>query len=566
MKSWLSASICILVVLIGACGDHVVGEDLASDTRALNAFRASVGRFVKWDQNTSACSWQGIKCMGSRVSELRLPGVALIGQIPSGTLGNLTELRVLSLRYNVLSGPLPSDLAKCIHMRNLYMQNNQFSGPIPSFISSWPNLVRLNLAFNRFTGPIPSFLNSLPRLATLYLDDNSLNGSLPSLNQPLQQFNVSNNNLNGSIPSALKRFSTDSFSGNSLCGSPLALCPSSIAPALAPSSGHKHKKKLGAGAIVGIVLGSLALLFLLFLILFLCTRKRRSKRTTAVDVNNVSKPPEVYHDKAPDAQEDLSFSNSKEYSVTVQEPDKNNKKLVFFQGGARTFDLEDLLRASAEVLGKGSVGTAYKAVLEFGIVVAVKRLKDVVIGQKEFVQQIEVVGRMNHQNLVPLRAYYFSKDEKLLVYDYMPMGSLSALLHGNRGAGRTPLDWETRSRIALDAARGIEYLHSSGSQISHGNIKSSNILLTKDYNACVSDFGLAQLVSATPSASRIVGYRAPEVTDARKISQKADVYSFGVLLLEVLTGKAPTHGSVNDDGVDLPRWVQSVVREEWTAE
>jgi len=113
---------------------------------------------------------------------------------------------------------------------------------------------------------------------------------------------------------------------------------------------------------------------------------------------------------------------------------------------------------------------------------------------------------------------------------------------------------------------GIEYLHSRGREISHGNIKSSNILLTRDYNAGVSDFGLAQLVSATPSANRIVGYRAPEVTDARKISQKADVYSFGVLLLEILTGKAPSHGSANDDGVDLPRWVQSIVREEWTAE
>ncbi|GLJ13817.1 hypothetical protein SUGI_0220630 [Cryptomeria japonica] len=571
MESWFSASVCIAVLLIGACGNHAVGEDLASDTVALNAFRQNVGRFVKWDQNTSACNWQGILCNGSRVTELRLPAVGLVGQILPGTLGNLTELRVLSLRFNLLSGPLPADLGKCTHMRNLYLQNNQFSGPIPSFISKWPNLVRLNLASNRFTGPIPSYFNSLQRLGTLYLENNSLNGSLPSLKLPnLQQFNVSFNKLNGSVPSGLKSFSSDAFLGNSLCGSPLPLCPGSIAPALGPSSesssGSKGKDKLGAGAIVGIVLGSLAFLLVLFLIIFLCKRKRRSKRTTAVDVNTISKAPEMHLDKAPDATEDLSLSNSKEYSVTVQEPDKNNKRLVFFQGGARTFDLEDLLRASAEVLGKGSVGTAYKAVLEFGIVVAVKRLKDVIIGQKEFVQQIEVVGKMNHQNLVPLRAYYFSKDEKLLVYDYMPMGSLSALLHGNRGAGRTPLDWETRSRIALGAARGIEYLHGNGSQISHGNIKSSNILLTKDYNACVSDFGLAQLVSATPSASRIVGYRAPEVTDARRISQKADVYSFGVLLLELLTGKAPTHGSVNDDGVDLPRWVQSVVREEWTAE
>ena len=137
---------------------------------------------------------------------------------------------------------------------------------------------------------------------------------------------------------------------------------------------------------------------------------------------------------------------------------------------------------------------------------------------------------------------------------------------GNRGAGRTPLNWETRSAIALGAARGIAYIHSQGSTVSHGNIKSSNVLLTTSYEARVSDFGLAQLVGRNNSPNRLDGYRAPEVTDHRKVSQKADVYSFGVLLLELLTGKAPTHALLNEEGVDLPRWVQSVVREEWTSE
>lgn len=137
---------------------------------------------------------------------------------------------------------------------------------------------------------------------------------------------------------------------------------------------------------------------------------------------------------------------------------------------------------------------------------------------------------------------------------------------GNKGSGRTPLNWETRTGIALAAARGLEYIHSTSPSASHGNIKSSNILLTKSYEARVSDHGLALLVgSATPSA-RVAGYRAPEVTDPRKVSQKADVYSFGVLLLELLTGKAPAQALMNEEGVDLPRWVQSVVREEWTAE
>jgi len=118
-----------------------------------------------------------------------------------------------------------------------------------------------------------------------------------------------------------------------------------------------------------------------------------------------------------------------EFGSGVQEPEKN--KLVFFEGCSFNFDLEDLLRASAEVLGKGSYGTAYKAVLEEPTTVVVKRLKEVVVGKREFEQQMEIVGRITqHPNVMPLRAYYYSKDEKLLVYDYVPGGSLSSLLHG----------------------------------------------------------------------------------------------------------------------------------------
>lgn len=135
---------------------------------------------------------------------------------------------------------------------------------------------------------------------------------------------------------------------------------------------------------------------------------------------------------------------------------------------------------------------------------------------------------------------------------------------GNGGTGRTPLNWETRLTIALGAARGIAYLHLQGSTVSHGNIKSSNVLLTSSYEACVSDFGLCQLVGPNTTPNHIDGYRAQEVTDARKVSQKADVYSFGVLLLELLTGKSPTHTLLNEEGIDLPKWVHSVAKEDWT--
>ncbi|XP_058209753.1 probable inactive receptor kinase At5g58300 [Rhododendron vialii] len=247
----------------------------------------------------------------------------------------------------------------------------------------------------------------------------------------------------------------------------------------------------------------------------------------------------------------------------VPEPEKTD--LVFFEGSPYSFylHLEDLLRASAEVLGRGSYGSAYKVMLEDGSTLVVKRLKEVVVGEKEFEHQMEIIGSVGrHPNVLPLQAYYYSKDEKLLVSDYIQGGSLYALLHGNRDdAGRTPLDWESRFKISLGTAEGIAHIHSvGGPKFTHGNIKSSNILLSQDTNACVSDFGLSPLMSFRAGAPRNGGYRAPEVNETQKQTHKSDVYSFGVLLLEMLTGKQP------GDMVDLPTWVQSVVREERTAD
>ena len=140
-------------------------------------------------------------------------------------------------------------------------------------------------------------------------------------------------------------------------------------------------------------------------------------------------------------------------------------------------------------------------------------------------------------------------------------------LTGNRASGRTPLDWNSRIKISVGIARGIAHIHSvGGPKFTHGNVKSSNVLLNQDNDGCISDFGLTPLMNVPATPSRAAGYRAPEVIETRKHSHKSDVYSFGVLLLEMLTGKAPQQSPGRDDMVDLPRWVQSVVREEWTAE
>ncbi|XWS46423.1 hypothetical protein CRYUN_Cryun14cG0065300 [Craigia yunnanensis] len=533
-----------------------VNSDLASDRAALVALRAAVGgRSLLWNLSSSPCNWTGVNCVQNRVLELRLPGMGLSGRLPIA-IGNLTQLQTLSVRFNALSGPIPSDFAKLTSLRNLYLQGNGFSGEIPGFLFSLQNLIRLNLANNNFTGTIPESVNNLTRLGTLYLENNQLSGSIPDISLPsLVQFNFSFNKLNGSIPKGLLGKPQSAFQGNSLCGKPLVSCNGT------ESSGSK----LSGGAIAGIVIGCVVAVLLILILLICLCRRKGGKKTETRDIAPAKQAEvEIPGDKA--AGENNNRSSGLSGVVKKDAKSSGSKNLVFFGKAPRVLDLEDLLRASAEVLGKGTFGTAYKATLETGMVVAVKRLKDVTVPEKEFKEKMELVGAMHHQNLVPLRAYYFSGDEKLLVYDYMPMGSLSALLHGNRGAGRTPLNWDTRSGIALGAARGIAYLHSKGSGISHGNIKSSNILLTTSYKARVSDFSLAQLAGPTLTPNRVDGYRAPEVTDARKVSQKADAYSFGILLLELLTGKAPTHALLNEEGVDLPRWVQSIVREEWTAE
>ncbi|KAG5122718.1 hypothetical protein AAZX31_14G191000 [Glycine max] len=552
-----------LFIIVILC--PLVIADLSSDKQALLDFAAAVPhrRNLKWNPATPICSsWVGITCNlnDTRVVSVRLPGIGLVGTIPANTLGKIDSLRNISLRANLLSGSLPADITSLPSLQYLYLQHNNLSGNIPTSLSTRLNV--LDLSYNSFTGAIPKTLQNLTQLIKLNLQNNSLSGLIPNLNvTKLRRLNLSYNHLNGSIPAALQIFPNSSFEGNSLCGLPLKSCP--VVPSTPPPSStpappstparHSSKSKLSKAAIIAIAVGGGVLLLLVALIIVLCCFKKKDDGS-----------PRATKGKGPSG--GRSEKPKEEFGSGVQEPEKN--KLVFFEGSSYNFDLEDLLRASAEVLGKGSYGTAYKAILEESTTVVVKRLKEAVVGKREFEQQMEIVGRVGHHpNVVPLRAYYYSKDEKLLVYDYIPSGNLSTLLHGNRASGRTPLDWNSRIKISVGIARGIAHIHSvGGPKFAHGNVKSSNVLLNQDNDGCISDFGLTPLMNVPSTPSRAAGYRAPEVIETRKHTHKSDVYSFGVLLLEMLTGKAPQQSPGRDDMVDLPRWVQSVVREEWTAE
>lgn len=402
--------------------------DLNSDRQALLDFADAVPhlRKLNWSSTNPICqSWVGINCTQdrTRVFGLRLPGIGLVGPIPNNTLGKLDALEVLSLRSNVLTGGLPSEITSLPSLRYLYLQHNNFSGKIPSSFS--PQLVVLDLSFNSFTGNIPQSIQNLTQLTGLSLQSNNLSGSIPNFDIPkLRHLNLSYNGLKGPIPSSLQKFPNSSFVGNSLlCGPPLKAC-FPVAPSPSPTYSpppfiprkQSSKQKLGLGAIIAIAVGGSAVLLLVALVILCYCLKKKDNGSNGVSKGKASSG-------------GRSEKPKEEFGSGVQEPEKN--KLVFFEGCSYNFDLEDLLRASAEVLGKGSYGTAYKAVLEESITVVVKRLKEVVVGKRDFEQQMEIVGRVGqHPNVVPLRAYYYSKDEKLLVYDYFASGSLSTLLHG----------------------------------------------------------------------------------------------------------------------------------------
>ncbi|KAK6140050.1 hypothetical protein DH2020_026185 [Rehmannia glutinosa] len=509
-----------------------------NDTAVLSLFRSQtdlhgtlLSNWTTTTNTSTACSahWFGINCTNNRVTAVSLPFHNLRG--PIDALSSLDQLRLLDLRGNRLNGTL-TPITQCVNLKLIYLSGNDFSGEIPPEFSTLHRLLRLDLSNNNLRGPIPTQLSNLSRLLTIHLQNNELSGTIPKFLSSfarLKELNLSNNELYGELPKTLiSRYGSNSFSGNE------GLYPS-----------NKHHKKLGNGAIVAIVVANSVLLLVIasFTLAYYCGK--HSRDTNSMAASEIGKRSSYSSEKR------VYANNGGGDSDGTNATDKS--KLVFFDR-KKQFELEDLLRASAEMLGKGSLGTVYKAVLDDGCTVAVKRLKDAnPCARKEFEQYMDVIGKLRHANVVRFRAYYYAKEEKLLVYDYMPNGSLHSLLHG------------------LERIHG-EY---ASSRIPHGNVKSSNVLLDKNGTACISDFGLSLLLNPAHAVARLGGYKAPEQAEIKRLSQKADVYSFGVLLLEVLTGRAPSehHHSPSrrrtDDEVvvdDLPKWVQSVVRDEWTAE
>ncbi|KAI8526878.1 hypothetical protein RHMOL_Rhmol12G0032600 [Rhododendron molle] len=550
----------------------------------------------------------------SALHSLFLYGNNLSGPIPP-SLCNPTRLQNLDLSNNSISGPLPDFLRNCAQLQRLILADNKLSGEIPAGI--WPaiaNVVQLDLSKNGFTGSIPEDIGELKSLSgTLNLSFNHFSGRIPESLGDLPMtvsFDLRNNNFSGEIPqtgSFSNQGPTAFLNNPSLCGFPLTKkCPKNgteTVPGIqnpSPESDNNGQRKgLKPGLIILIsVADAVGVSFIGLIVIYLYWKKKDSNSCSCAGRGKLGGNEKTQfcvcpcmsgfpnHESEIDSEKGGHGSGGGGSGAGTGGGEGD---LVAIDKGFN-FELDELLRASAYVLGKSGLGIVYKVVLGNGVPVAVRRLGEG--GEqryKEFVAEIQAITRVKHPNIVRLRAYYWAPDEKLLISDFISNGNLSSALRGRIGQPPSPLSWTTRLKIAKGIARGLAYLHEcSPRKFVHGDVKPSNILLDNEFNAYVSDFGLNRLISITgnnPSSSGgFIGgalpytiksvppekantYRAPEARSSiDRPTQKWDVYSFGVVCLELLTGKSPELSSpttsTSTEVQDLVRWVRKGFEEE----
>ncbi|XP_057850905.2 probable LRR receptor-like serine/threonine-protein kinase At1g12460 isoform X1 [Cryptomeria japonica] len=483
---------------------------------------------------------------------LRLGGNSINGSIPS-EIGNIEFLQILDLHGLDLQGPIPAVLPNCRFLLELDLSDNTLDGHIPEKLYNITYLNLLDLHSNKIDGSIPSNIGTLSKMRYLDLSDNKLTGMIPpSLGNMVQlgYFNVSFNMLQGRIPNnpVMRRFGKVPFVRNAgLCGPPLdTICEG---PASAPSpslSGAKRTRLLSVSAIIAIVAAAVIAVGVCLITLINVRTLRRKKAELLV------------------------------YESTPPSPDSNLiiGKLVLFSKSlpSKYEDWEAGTKALLDkkcLIGGGAIGTVYKASFDGGLTIAVKKLE--ILGrikvQEEFEQEIGRLGNLRHPNLAALQGYYWSSTMQLILSDFIPNGNLYHHLH-ERHPGQSPLCWGRRFKIALGTAKALAYLHHDCKPpILHFDIKSTNILVDDDFEPHLSDYGLGKLlpmldsyISASRKFHTAVGYVAPELAcqslSSSLLTEKCDVYSFGVILLELITGRRPVE-SPDSEVIILCEYVRS---------
>ncbi|KAK3153481.1 hypothetical protein QOZ80_2BG0174110 [Eleusine coracana subsp. coracana] len=541
----------------------------------------------------------------TRLAVLQLANNSLEGAIPT-ELGNCSSLMWLDLNSNRLTGPIPRRLGrqlgstplsgilagntlafvptlKSCDFTRLYsgaavsgwtryqtleyldLSYNALSGSIPEELGDMVVLQVLDLASNNFTGEIPWSLGKLRNLGVFDVSHNMLSGGIPysfSNLSFLVQIDVSDNNQTGEIPQLgqLSTLPATQYAGNpGLCGMPLLPCsarPRATASVLAdPPDNDRRATRTGTVVLAVLVAAGLACLVAASaLIIVVVARARRREAREAMMLSSL---------------QDGTRTATTWKLGKVAEKEALSINVATFQRQLRRLTFTQLIEATngfsaGSLVGSGGFGEVFKATLKDGSCVAIKKLIHLSYqGDREFTAEMETLGKIKHCNLVPLLGYCKVGEERLLVYEYMAHGSLEDALHGRQ----LLLPWQRRKRIARGAAKGLCFLHHNCiPHIIHRDMKSSNVLLDGDMEARVADFGMARLISALDthlSVSTLAGtpgYVPPEYYQSFRCTAKGDVYSLGVVLLELITGRRPTDKEDFGD-TNLVGWVKMKVRE-----
>ncbi|KAL7618759.1 hypothetical protein Lser_V15G02707 [Lactuca serriola] len=557
----------------------------------------------------------------NQLSQAWLQVNTFTGAIPD--LSNCTILFDLQLRDNQLTGLVPQSLMSLPKLENIAIQNNKLQGPLPVFqprvhselgtdtnsfclstpgpcdpqvtslldvagalgypmslAQSWKdndackgwifitcdssgkNVTSVSFGKQKFSGTISPSFAKLTSLRSISLNDNNLMGPIPKVLTSLpnlQLLDVSNNNLSGDIPVFPNgvRF-TDG--GNPLLGTggPSRTPGSGSGPTNTTGTQSGTTKGVSAGMIVGIVIGVLVFVVIILFVSYKCYIKKRNQK----QVGNQEKGKDlVKNDHVGVVVDKLHTEGS------------GDKEMSVFEGGNVVISIQVLRQVTGNfneenILGRGGFGVVYKGELHDGTKIAVKRMESGVMGTKglkEFQAEIAVLTKVRHRHLVALLGYCINGNERLLVYEYMPQGTLSQHLFEWRGNNGNPLNWKQRVSIALDVGRGVEYLHSLAQQsFIHRDLKPSNILLGDDMRAKVADFGLVKSApdgkhSLETKLAGTFGYLAPEYAATGRVTTKVDVYAFGVVLMELITGRKALDETLPEDKSHLVTWFRRAI-------
>ncbi|GKV18650.1 hypothetical protein SLEP1_g28999 [Rubroshorea leprosula] len=452
----LLLSVLLLVCLFSFVLPDAQGDALYALRTSLNA---SANQLTDWNQNqVNPCTWSNVICDGNNyVKSVTLSSMNFSGTL-SPRIGILKTLTTLTLKGSGITGGIPEEFGNLSSLTSLDLENNHLSGEIPLSLGKLQKLQFLTLSQNNLTGAIPQSLSGLPNLINLQLDSNGLSGQIPDHLFQIPQYNFTGNSLN--------------------------CVENSLHPCVSVNdSGGSRKPRIGI--IVGTV--GLVILVLLGSLLFFLWRGRRKgyKR-------------EVFVDVAGEVDRRITFGQLKRFAW-------------------RELQLATESFSEKNILGQGGFGKVYKGVLADNTKVAVKRLTDFESpgGDAAFQREVEMISVAVHKNLLRLIGFCTTPTERLLVYPFMQNLSVAYRLRELK-PGEAILDWPTRKRIALGAARGLEYLHEHcNPKIIHRDVKAANVLLDEDFEAVVGDFGLAKLVdvrrtNVTTQVRGTMGHIAPE--------------------------------------------------------